>query len=111
MDVDSEGGVDVNASAGVPKPLVSEPHICTMSEAERWLVPSREIVRRRDREDWVSREKLIQEKIEAVRCQRRRISLMKRRLQEARDRTSMEDGMADLVGCIGKLSLGYYESE
>ncbi|KAH6894797.1 hypothetical protein BKA70DRAFT_1232398 [Coprinopsis sp. MPI-PUGE-AT-0042] len=107
MDVDSEGGVDIISSArgysGAAAALRTAP--CIRSEKERWMIPHGEIVRSWNREEWRAKEEIIKEKAMIIRCQQRRINRLRRRLQEANDRSFLMNEMWALVKDVGNMSL------
>ncbi|KAH6913695.1 hypothetical protein BKA70DRAFT_1218597 [Coprinopsis sp. MPI-PUGE-AT-0042] len=107
MDVDSEGGADVASSAryfsGAGATL--GPSMCTRTEEERWITPHGEIVRRWSRDEWRAKEEIIKEKAMIIRCQRRRINRLRRRLQETKDRSFLANEMQALVEDVDNMCL------
>jgi hypothetical protein len=98
MEVDSDGGPSSAPTIRAPT--------CVRSEEERWMTPHGEIVRRWNREEWCAKEDLIKEKAMIIRCQRRSINQLRRKLQEKKDSSFLEREMQGLVENVENLSLG-----
>lgn len=104
MDVDSDSRFQDVSSTRDPTPIRTN---CRTSMPSRWRAQCLSVVQegvQRWGDEIKAKEEIIKKKAMVIRCQRRRINGLKRRLQETKDKLFMADEMQALVKDIGDMS-------